>query len=33
MFAALLPFASAEVVVDSVEEMTGRGDTFSTPFL
>ena len=33
MFAAVLPFASAEVVVDSVEEMTGRGDTFSAPFL
>lgn len=32
LFAALLPFASAEVVVDSVEEMTGRGDTFTTPF-
>jgi hypothetical protein len=33
MFAAQLPFASAEIVLDSVEEMTERGDSFTTPFL
>jgi len=32
LFAALLPFATAKIVVDSVEEMNGRGDTFTTPF-